>query len=276
MDNKRIGERIKAARKAKGLSQEQLGEKLDITFQAVSSWETGKFIPDSDHLPALAKALDISLDSLFAEEDRTWELKPVNYDFGHMYTFVKGRAQMLGLAQTLKVLDLLRKAHGGQERRSRHGFETTYMVHPLTMACHALAMGLRDDDVIAAALAHDIVEDTDTPVSGIPANQRVREAVRVVSKNTYDQSRPDWERTYFAEIRKNPLACLVKCLDRVNNLAGMADAFDRAGMAEYTAETDRYYPALLEVISKVPEWNNAWWLLRYQMITMLEAFKRLL
>ena len=44
MNNKTIGERIRAARKAKGLSQEQLGEKLDISFQAVSSWETGKFI----------------------------------------------------------------------------------------------------------------------------------------------------------------------------------------------------------------------------------------
>ena len=54
MNNKTIGERIRAARKAKGLSQEQLGEKLDISFQAVSSWETGKFIPDSEHLPALA------------------------------------------------------------------------------------------------------------------------------------------------------------------------------------------------------------------------------
>ena len=50
MNNKTIGERIRAARKAKGLSQEQLGEKLDISFQAVSSWETGKFIPDSEHL----------------------------------------------------------------------------------------------------------------------------------------------------------------------------------------------------------------------------------
>ena len=157
MNNKMIGERIKAARKSKGLSQEQLGERLDISFQAVSSWETGKFIPDSDHLPALAKALDLSLDALFAEEDREWDLKPINYDFGHMFTFVKGRAQMLELTQTLKVLDLLRAAHGNQERRSRHGFTTTYMVHPLTMACHALAMGLRDDDVIAASLAHDMV-----------------------------------------------------------------------------------------------------------------------
>ena len=68
----------------------------------------------------------------------------------------------------------------------------------------------------------------------------------------------------------------MKCLDRVNNLAGMADAFSRKKMVKYAEETDRYYPALLDAVKKVPEWNNAWWLLRYQMNTMLEAFKRLL
>ena len=51
---KKIGERIKAARKAKGLSQEALGEKLEVSFQAVSSWETGKFIPDAEDLPQLS------------------------------------------------------------------------------------------------------------------------------------------------------------------------------------------------------------------------------
>ena len=98
----------------------------------------------------------------------------------------------------------------------------------------------------------------------------------LVSKNTYDQYKPDWMEQYFANIRKNPLACLVKCLDRVNNLAGLADAFSRKKMVWYTAETDKYYPSLLKIIKKVPEWNNIWWLLRYQMMTTLEAFKRLL
>ena len=61
----------------------------------------------------------------------------------------------------------------------------------------------------------------------LPVNDRVREAVRLVSKNMYDPNEPDWEKQYFANIRKNPLACIVKCLDRTNNLAGMADAFSR-------------------------------------------------
>ncbi len=275
MSKKLIGERIKAARKRKGLSQEQLGEKMGLSFQAVSSWETGKFIPDADHLPALAKTLDLSLDALFVDMEKNWELKPVNYDFDHMFSFVKGRAQMLGLSQTLQVMDRLRAAHGGQPRKSKYGFGTTYMVHPLTLACHALAMGLRNDDVIAVCLAHDMLEDGKMAITDIPAGEQVREAVRLCSKSEYTYS-PDWEEMYYANIRENPLACMVKCLDRVHNLSGMADAFSRKWMIQYVEETDKYYPALLDVLKKVPEWNDAWWLLRYQMQALMETFKRLL
>ena len=275
--NKVIGERIKAARKVKGLSQEDLGDLLGVSFQAVSSWETGKFIPDSDHLAALAKALDLSLDALFVDEEKDWELKPVNYDPGHMYTFVKGRAQMYRMPLTLGVMELLREAHSGQKRKSKYGFEEDYMVHPLTLACHALALKLRDDEVIAACLAHDMVEDSAGRVTldRLPAG-RVRDAVRRVSKNMYDPNEKDWEDKYYEEIRKDPLACLVKCLDRVNNLAGMADAFSREKMIRYIRETEKYYPALLEVVRVTDRWNDAWWLLRYQMMTMVETFKRLL
>ena len=271
-----IGERIRKARLARGFSQEKLGELLGVSFQAISSWETGKFIPDSSHLTALSAALDLSLDALFAETEKNWELKPINFEVDHMFTFVKGRAQMLHLSQTLAVMELLRPAHGAQMRRSRNGFDCSYMVHPLTMACHALAMGLQDDDVLAAALAHDMVEDAQMDPEKLPVGDRVREAVRLVSKNMMDHTGADWEERYFACIRENPLACMVKCLDRINNLAGMADAFTRKRMIRYTEETDRYYPALLQVIKKVPEWNDAWWLMRYQMMTMTEAFKRLL
>ena len=272
------GERIAKARKHKNLTQEKLAEILGISPQAVSSWERDEYLPDTKNLIALADALDVTLDSLL-REDPGWKLNAVNYNFSHMFTFVKGRAQIYGMLQTLKVLDMLRMAHGNQKRKSKYGFETTYMVHPLTMACHALAMGLKDDNVIAACLAHDMVEDSRDPAlkpEDLPVNETVREAVRLVSKNLYDHSKPDWEKTYFAEIRKNPLACLIKCLDRVNNLAGMADAYDRAWMVRYTAETDRYYPDLLEEVKKVPEWNDAWWLMRYQMMSLLESFKRIL
>ena len=274
--NERIGERIREARKAKKMTQEKLAELLAVSPQAVSTWEQGKFVPDPEHLTALAKTLGISLDGLFAEAEKDWELKPVNYDPDHMFTFVKGRAQMLNFPQTLALMDLLRRAHGDQKRRPKHGFEAPYVVHPLTMACHALAMGLTDDDILAACLAHDMVEDSDLGLSELPVNNRVRHAVRLVSKNQIPHTDADWEDRYYKNIRKNPLACLVKCLDRVNNIAGMADIFSREKMIRYARETDKYYPALLEVLKKIPEWNDAWWLLRYQLNTTLEAFKRLL
>lgn len=158
--NERICGRIRAARRAKDMTQEQLAERLGVSFQAVSTWEQGRFVPDAEHLPALAKVLDISLDALFLDEEKDWELKEVNFDCERMFTFVKGRAQMLNMPQTLAVMELLRPAHGNQVRRSKYGFGTSYIAHPLTMACHALAMGLKDDDVVATALAHDMIEDS--------------------------------------------------------------------------------------------------------------------
>ena len=283
---KKIGDRIRKVRKAGKpvrngnrivLNQEELGEKLGVSFQAVSSWESGKFVPDTEHLPALVKELDYPMDALFDEKDPDWKLQSVNFGTDHMFTFVKGQAQLLGLKKTLAVLELLRLAHAGQVRRSKTGHECAYTAHPLTMACHALAMNLTDDDVIAACLAHDMVEDSDGRVKlGDLPDGRVREAVRLVSKNECPHTDAHWMDRYYDEIRKNPLACLVKCLDRVNNVAGMADGFDRKWMIRYLEETDRYYPALLEVIQKEQEWNNAWWLLRYQLQTTKEAYKRLL
>ena len=56
----------------------------------------------------------------------------------------------------------------------------------------------------------------------------------------------------------------------------MADGFSRKKMATYVIQTEEYVLPLLDVIKAVPEYNNASWLLRYQMTTLLETFKRLL
>ena len=55
-------------RKARGLSQEELAERLGVSRQAVSKWETGDAQPDLTRLVALADALEISLDELAGRE----------------------------------------------------------------------------------------------------------------------------------------------------------------------------------------------------------------
>ena len=62
--SERIGSRIRAAREAKKMTQEKLAERLGVSPQAVSTWETGNILPDTDHLLALAGELDLSLDAL--------------------------------------------------------------------------------------------------------------------------------------------------------------------------------------------------------------------
>ena len=56
--------RLYELRKKKGLSQEELAEKLGVSRQAVSKWERSEASPDTDNLIALAKIYDLSLDEL--------------------------------------------------------------------------------------------------------------------------------------------------------------------------------------------------------------------
>ncbi len=279
-----IGEKLTAARKAAGYTQEKLAGELGVSFQAISLWERNESLPDTNHLMDLSRKLHISLDKLLdGEIRRDWELKPHSFNAEHMYTYVKAKAQAEELTQTLAALPIMREKHRGQLRKTRTA-ETPYAAHPLTLACHALAMGITDDDVIATAILHDVVEDTDTRPEELPVSDKVRNAVCLLSYNTYlkkgddtdPQKKNEIKPIYYANIGKNPLAALVKCMDRCNNLACMADGFSRKKMASYVIQTEQYVLPLLDVIKAVPEYNNASWLLRYQMITLLETFKRLL
>ncbi len=60
-----IGKNIAKCRKAKGLTQEELGTILGVTNQAVSKWESEVSLPDVMLLPQIANALNITLDDLY-------------------------------------------------------------------------------------------------------------------------------------------------------------------------------------------------------------------
>ncbi|WP_058301144.1 helix-turn-helix domain-containing protein [Gorillibacterium timonense] len=63
------GKRIAMLRKEKGMSQEQLAERLQVSAQAVSKWETGKALPETATLPLLSRALGHSIDSLLMPQE---------------------------------------------------------------------------------------------------------------------------------------------------------------------------------------------------------------
>jgi len=59
-----LSENIIRYRKLNDMTQEELGDKLGVTFQAVSKWENEQAMPDINILPTLAKILQISIDKL--------------------------------------------------------------------------------------------------------------------------------------------------------------------------------------------------------------------
>jgi len=65
-----MGMKIKELRKKKDMTQEKLADYLNVSFQAVSKWETGAASPDLSMIVPLARLLEVSTDELFGIVDR--------------------------------------------------------------------------------------------------------------------------------------------------------------------------------------------------------------
>ena len=65
----KLSEKILYCRKRAGLSQEALAERLGVSRQAVSKWETGEALPETNKLSALAAELGVSVDWLLSEDE---------------------------------------------------------------------------------------------------------------------------------------------------------------------------------------------------------------
>ena len=63
-----LNENIKAVRKSKGLSQQELAVKLNVVRQTISKWEQGLSVPDSDMLISLSEVLDTPVSTLLGEK----------------------------------------------------------------------------------------------------------------------------------------------------------------------------------------------------------------
>lgn len=68
MDNEKFGKFIKKLRKEKGITQKELGEKLNITDKAISKWERGLSFPDITMLNILAEFFEIDVSELLNGE----------------------------------------------------------------------------------------------------------------------------------------------------------------------------------------------------------------
>ena len=61
-------EKLTKLRKSNGMSQEELAEKIEVSRQAISKWELGDSIPDSDKIVALSKIFNVTTDYFLKDE----------------------------------------------------------------------------------------------------------------------------------------------------------------------------------------------------------------
>ena len=75
MNIDKVAKQISILRKSKGLTQNDLGERIGVSFQAVSKWERGEALPDVAVLPDLAKVLETSIDNILLGGEKQIEYK---------------------------------------------------------------------------------------------------------------------------------------------------------------------------------------------------------
>ena len=78
---------------------------------------------------------------------------------------------------------------------------------------------------------------------------------------------------YYRRIRENRKACIVKLIDRCNNVSTMAGSFTQQRMIEYIEESEEYILPLADLFSETDEYYPVVFLVRYHLISVLETIK---
>lgn len=263
------------ARKASGFTQAEVAEKLNVSFQTVSLWERGENVPSLDKLPEIAKLFNVTTDWLLIDSQEDELIMDIQENLSdrlfneeRMYTYVKTYALVKQMYQTLKVLPYARELHKGQYRKGKD--KVPYIYHPLLLACHAIALGLDDDNLVSAAILHDVCEDCGVAVEDLPVNEETKMAVALLTK---DKTMDD-EQEYYDKIFGNEIALMVKLLDRCNNVSGMASAFATEKLVGYIKETEQWFlPMMQKAKTEYPMYSSQIFLIKYHLISVMEAIK---
>ncbi|MDE6732165.1 MAG: helix-turn-helix domain-containing protein [Oscillospiraceae bacterium] len=100
-----FSDRLKEIRKNAGLSQEQLAEKIGVSRQAVTKWETGKGLPDIENIVIIAEIFKTTLDELISADLRKKEIVPDVYTSETAYDIerIKRFDLKIGYADRIKI-----------------------------------------------------------------------------------------------------------------------------------------------------------------------------
>lgn len=186
-----------------------------------------------------------------------------------MYTYLRGFASGAGMRETMKALTFARDKHSGQLRKSGE----PYIVHPLTMACNAVSMGIREDAVVATILLHDVCEDCGVSVEELPVSDTVRHAVDLMTFRVMDgETKEIAKNRYYNMLLQSREASMTKLIDRCHNVSSMAGTFSVAKLKSYIEETRQYVlPLLRKVKNQYPQDADILFMLKYHIVSVVDS-----
>ena len=251
-----LGKQIRKYRKQAGLTQAQLADRLGITFQSVSSWENDEYLPDLTRLTEISRHLGVGINQLLEENDLSdLERRDRLSDEQHMYTLVKTALRLREFPLAYRALGYVDEITGKKTNLSRRALHLT---------CHALALGIETDEVLEFLLYYGLSQDTEVVINSLPASPACKEMLRLLSKKT---GLPETAH----------VASLARCMNSVFELSTVAIDGDRAKMILTVQEAEKHTLRDLRALkNSMPEWNNAVYLMRYQLLSLIETYKRLL
>ncbi|MBR5046567.1 bifunctional (p)ppGpp synthetase/guanosine-3',5'-bis(diphosphate) 3'-pyrophosphohydrolase [Candidatus Saccharibacteria bacterium] len=175
-------------------------------------------------------------------------------DGATMFTYLRGRLDGPGFEQSRAALVFARKAHAGQTRKNG----APYIVHPLSMACDAIACKGATDEIVATILLHDVCEDCNIPLSALPVNDVVRQGVKLMTIRPFDgEEKPETKRRYFHELLDSKEAIICKAFDRYANLNDADGALTEEAIVKNIVETHTLLmPMLKEAKYEYPELSD--------------------
>ena len=193
------------------------------------------------------------------------------YNHEKMFTYLKGFAAGVGMRETQKALTFARAKHEGQMRRSGQ----PYIIHPLTMACNAISLGIKDDAVVATILLHDVCEDCGVSVAELPVSDAVKRGVELMTFRVMEgETKEIAKNRYYNMLLQSREATLTKLIDRCHNVSSMAGTFSVAKLKSYIEETRHYVlPLLKKAKSVYPEDAEVLFLLKYHMVSVVDSIE---
>ncbi len=171
-----------------------------------------------------------------------------------MFTFLRGVCSDGKHPNTTRALGYARDKHKCRTRQSGE----PYIIHPLSLACDAVGMGLNEDVLLAMLLLHDVPEDEGELVMDLPVDDETRRAVECMTiRKMSGERKLDTKRRYYKNLATNRYAMLGKGFDRRHNLSTMAKDMGKASIVKNCFETWFYLiPLLKDSKLKWPEYSN--------------------